>query len=51
MELGFDLLDAPVQRVAALDVPIPCGRELEHVYPTAAAVVSAVELLVGEPSR
>ncbi len=43
MELGFDLLDAPVERVAGLDVPIPCGRELEHVYPTADAVADAVE--------
>ena len=50
MELGFDHLDAPVERVAGLDVPIPCGRELEHVYPTADAVAVAVErLLTGGP--
>ena len=46
MELGFDHLDAPVERVACLDVPIPCGRELEHVYPTADSVTAAVERLV-----
>jgi pyruvate dehydrogenase E1 component beta subunit len=47
MEEAFDYLDAPVERVAGLDVPIPCGRELEHVYPTASSVVEAVERLVG----
>ena len=47
LEHGFGYLDAPVERVAALDVPIPCGRELEHVYPTADSVVAAVERLVG----
>jgi pyruvate dehydrogenase E1 component beta subunit len=46
MEVAFDYLDAPVERVAGLDVPIPCGRELEHVYPTAASVVTAVERLL-----
>jgi acetoin:2,6-dichlorophenolindophenol oxidoreductase subunit beta len=45
MEEAFDYLDAPVERVAGLDVPIPCGRELEHVYPTAASVVDAVDRL------
>jgi pyruvate dehydrogenase E1 component beta subunit len=47
MEHAFDYLDAPVQRIASLDVPIPCGRELETVYPTADSVVAAVERLVG----
>jgi pyruvate dehydrogenase E1 component beta subunit len=47
MEHAFDYLDAPVERVAGLDVPIPCGRELENVYPTAEDVVAAVERLVG----
>ena len=46
MELGFDHLDAPVERVAGLDVPIPCGRELEHVYPSADSVAAAVERLL-----
>ena len=46
MELGFDHLDAPVERVAGLDVPIPCGRELEHVYLSADSVAAAVERLL-----
>ncbi len=46
MEEAFDYLDAPIERVASLDVPIPCGRELEHVYPTASSVVDAVERLL-----
>jgi acetoin:2,6-dichlorophenolindophenol oxidoreductase subunit beta len=29
MERGFDLLDAPIKRVAALDVPIPFSKPLE----------------------
>jgi pyruvate dehydrogenase E1 component beta subunit len=47
MEQAFDYLDAPVERVAGLDVPIPCGRELADVYPGADDVVAAVERLVG----
>lgn len=47
MEEGFDYLDAPVERVAALDVPIPCGPILNEVYPSAASVVAAVERLCG----
>ena len=47
MEEGFDHLDAPVERVGALDVPIPCGPVLEEVYPSAGSVVEAVERLVG----
>lgn len=51
MEEAFDYLDAPVERVCGLDVPIPCGRELELVYPTAAGIVAAVERLCGlEPN-
>lgn len=46
MEQAFDYLDASVERVAGADVPIPCGKELEHVYPSAASVVAAVERLV-----
>jgi pyruvate dehydrogenase E1 component beta subunit len=46
MEHAFDYLDAPVERVAGLDVPIPCGRELAEVYPTAESVVTAVERLL-----
>jgi acetoin:2,6-dichlorophenolindophenol oxidoreductase subunit beta len=52
MEEGFDYLDAPVERVAALDVPIPCAPDaLQAVYPNADSVVAAVErLLALEPA-
>ena len=45
MEEGFDLLDAPVKRVAALDVPIPCGPGLVDVYPDADKILAAVREL------
>jgi pyruvate dehydrogenase E1 component beta subunit len=49
MEEAFDYLDAPVARVAGLDVPIPCTPSgIERVYPGAADVVAAVERLVGD---
>jgi pyruvate/2-oxoglutarate/acetoin dehydrogenase E1 component len=51
VEHAFDSLDAPVERVAALDVPIPCGPVLSEVYPSAASVVAAVERLLGERVR
>jgi acetoin:2,6-dichlorophenolindophenol oxidoreductase subunit beta len=48
MEEAFDYLDAPVERVAALDVPIPCTPSgIEAVYPHAASVVAACERLCG----
>ena len=50
MEHAFDYLDAPVERVAALDVPIPCGPVLNEVYPNADSVVGAVERLCGMES-
>ena len=31
-EEGFDLLDAPIKRVAAIDTPIPYGPPLEDFY-------------------
>jgi acetoin:2,6-dichlorophenolindophenol oxidoreductase subunit beta len=41
---GFDLLDAPVQRVAAPDVPIPCSPALEQVYlPNEETIIAAVK--------
>jgi acetoin:2,6-dichlorophenolindophenol oxidoreductase subunit beta len=47
MEEAFDSLDAPVERVASLDVPIPCTPDgIAAVYPSAADVVAAVERLV-----
>ena len=37
MEQAFDSLDAPVERVCGLDVPIPCAPEaIKAVYPSAA---------------
>ena len=43
----FDALDAPVKRVAAADVPMPCSPELEKlVLPKAEDLVAAVRALV-----
>ena len=48
MEEGFDYLDAPVKRVAGLDVPIPCApAAIEAVYPGVDSIVVAVERLLG----
>jgi 2-oxoisovalerate dehydrogenase E1 component len=45
---AFDRLDAPVQRVAAKDTPVPYGPELEYaMLPQEADVVAALERLVG----
>jgi pyruvate dehydrogenase E1 component beta subunit len=46
-EHAFDYLDAPVVRVAALDVPIPCGPGLEDVYPDASSIERGVERVLG----
>ena len=47
MEEAFDYLDAPVERGAALDVPIPCTPGgIAEVYPSADDVAAAVERLV-----
>jgi pyruvate dehydrogenase E1 component beta subunit len=44
MEEAFDYLDAPVQRVCGLDVPIPCApNALAAVYPRAETIVQAVQ--------
>jgi pyruvate dehydrogenase E1 component beta subunit len=40
---GFQYLDAPIERVAALDVPIPSGPLVSHVYPNRELIVGAVE--------
>lgn len=48
MEQGFDYLDAPVERVCGLDVPIPCAPEaINAVYPSADDIVAAVERTLG----
>jgi pyruvate dehydrogenase E1 component beta subunit len=45
-EEGFDDLDAPIQRVAALNTPIPFAPELEEtVIPGKGDIVQAVEKL------
>jgi pyruvate/2-oxoglutarate/acetoin dehydrogenase E1 component len=45
---GFELLDAPVRRVAAACVPLPFADALEElVIPTADSVTAAVRKLVG----
>ena len=47
MEEAFDYLDAPVERVAGLDVPIPCTPSgIAKVYPSRDDVVAAVETLL-----
>ena len=44
---GFQLLDAPVRRVASANVPLPFADTLENeVIPTADKVVSAVKSVV-----
>ncbi len=46
-EEGFELLDAPVKRVAAQCVPLPFANSLEEqVIPTAAKVVTAARTLL-----
>lgn len=46
-EAAFDHLDAPVERVASLDTPVPYNAKLEKaVLPSAAAIVRAAERVV-----
>jgi pyruvate dehydrogenase E1 component beta subunit len=46
VEEGFDLLDAPIVRVTALDIPVPFNAKLEAVYlPNEAKIVAAVKSL------
>jgi acetoin:2,6-dichlorophenolindophenol oxidoreductase subunit beta len=48
MEQAFDYLDAPVERVCGLDVPIPCAPEaIKAVYPSAEDIAAAVERSLG----
>jgi acetoin:2,6-dichlorophenolindophenol oxidoreductase subunit beta len=43
-ERGFDMLDAPIMRIGALNTPVPFSPALEdYVLPTAARVVDAVK--------
>ena len=50
MEGAFDYLDAPVERVCGLDVPVPSGPLLTEVYPTVADVVAAADRTLGRAS-
>lgn len=46
-EEGFDLLDAPIKRVAAPFVPVPFSPPLEQAYiPSAEKIIAAVKELV-----
>ena len=42
MEGAFDFLQAPIQRVASKDLPIPAGKLQDSVFPSAADVEDAV---------
>ena len=45
-EHGFDLLDAPIKRVAAPDTPVPFSPSLEQAYlPSVEKIVAAVKSL------
>jgi len=47
MEQAFDSLDAPVVRIAGMDVPVPYGRETElQIVPDAEKIVKGVKELI-----
>jgi len=47
-EEAFDLLDAPIQRVGALDVPIPYSKPMEeYVIPDEERIMAAVRRVLG----
>lgn len=51
-ERCFDVLDAPVARVAMADVPLPYARNLEQMLiPTARSVTQAVRILLDTGGR
>jgi pyruvate/2-oxoglutarate/acetoin dehydrogenase E1 component len=47
MEQAFDYLDAPIQRVCALNYPIPGGYMESFVLPQPQGVVAAIETVMG----
>ena len=48
MEKGFDLLDAPVVRVGALDVPMPFNDALERaVIPSQERIIEGIRSVLG----
>ncbi|MBW1708267.1 MAG: hypothetical protein JRG97_09940 [Deltaproteobacteria bacterium] len=46
MENGFDYLDAPIQRVAAANMPIAAGFMEEHVLPQPKNIAGAIEAVM-----
>jgi len=47
-EKGFDLLDAPIQRVTSMHTPIPFAPKLEKfVTPSEDKIIAAVKKVVG----
>jgi pyruvate dehydrogenase E1 component beta subunit len=49
MEVAFDYLDAPLQRVTGLDVPIPYAPPLEAVaIPQEQDIITAIQTLLGK---
>ena len=43
-ELAFDYLDAPIDRVGALDIPTPYSKPLEdEALPDAAKILQAIK--------
>lgn len=47
MEEAFDYLDAPVERICGLDVPIPCApAALAAVYPSVDDIVAKIERML-----
>jgi pyruvate dehydrogenase E1 component beta subunit len=50
MELAFDELDAPVERVTGVEVPMPYAANLEAAaLPTVDDVIIAAKKVVGRP--
>ncbi|MBW2091595.1 MAG: alpha-ketoacid dehydrogenase subunit beta [Deltaproteobacteria bacterium] len=47
MELAFDYLDAPIQRVAAKNYPIPSGFLEDYVLPQTSDIKAAIEAVAG----
>lgn len=50
-EYGFDDLDAPVERIATKEIPMPYAHNLEQAtLPNASDVVGTVRKMVGQPA-
>jgi pyruvate/2-oxoglutarate/acetoin dehydrogenase E1 component len=46
MEKAFDSLDAPIQRVAAANLPIAGGLMEQYILPQPKDIVAAVEAVI-----